>query len=332
MDGSLLDAAVGAGADGLVVAATGAGNTDPALLAAAVRAMAAGIPVALATRCPAGRAGTGYAFPGGGARWVEAGAHPGRPAVRGQGARRARARASAPGLDRDGLDGSARRPGGTRLTDAPRDAHHRPDRDARRRRPGSAGSRRSASATGGSRSPGSEVDLETRADPFTERIVLEPDEVAIPGLTDAHLHLAGAADRPPRHRPERRGDARRGRSSVSAPPTGRHRTRTRGWAVTAGSSDRWGRWPTADDLETVAPGRRVVLLGARPSRAARVARGAAHGRCRPGHAGPRRRRHRPRRGGAPDGVLYEAAARLVTVHIPLMAPEDLERGDPGGRA
>ena len=30
--------------------------------------------------------------------------------------------------------------------------------------------------------------------------------------------------------------------------------------------------------------------------------------------------------GAPDGVLYEAAARVVTVHIPLMAPEDLERG------
>ena len=40
---------------------------------------------------------------------------------------------------------------------------------------------------------GSEVALETRADPFTERIALEPDEVALPGLTDAHLHLAGAA-------------------------------------------------------------------------------------------------------------------------------------------
>ena len=37
---------------------------------------------------------------------------------------------------------------------------------------------------------GSEVDLETRADPHTERIALEPDQVAIPGLTDAHLHLA----------------------------------------------------------------------------------------------------------------------------------------------
>ncbi len=40
---------------------------------------------------------------------------------------------------------------------------------------------------------GSEVYLETRADPFTERIRLEPDQVAIPGLTDAHLHLTQAA-------------------------------------------------------------------------------------------------------------------------------------------
>jgi L-asparaginase len=76
MDGSLLDAALAAGADGIVVAATGAGNTDPALLAAAVRAMDAGIPVALATRCTSGRAGTAYAFPGGGATWIAAGALP----------------------------------------------------------------------------------------------------------------------------------------------------------------------------------------------------------------------------------------------------------------
>ena len=136
----------------MVVAATGAGNTDPALLAAAVRAMAAGIPVALATRCPAGARGTGYAFPGGGATWVRAGAIPVGHlcAVK---ARVALALGLGAGLDRDGLDGAARRPGRTRLTDAARDADHRPDRDARRRRPGSAGSRRSASATGGSRSP-----------------------------------------------------------------------------------------------------------------------------------------------------------------------------------
>jgi L-asparaginase len=76
MDGSLLDAAVVAGADAIVVAATGAGNTDPTLLAAAVRAMDAGIPVVLASRCPSGRAGTAYAFPGGGATWIGAGAIP----------------------------------------------------------------------------------------------------------------------------------------------------------------------------------------------------------------------------------------------------------------
>jgi L-asparaginase len=75
-DGLLLDAATDAGAAGIVVAATGSGNTDPTLLAAAERAMSAGIPVALASRCPGGRATAGYAFPGGGATWLRAGALP----------------------------------------------------------------------------------------------------------------------------------------------------------------------------------------------------------------------------------------------------------------
>lgn len=74
MDGSIVDAAVGAGADGLVIEATGAGNTAGPVLEAAVRAIDRGIPVALTTRCPAGAAGAGYAFPGGGATWVRAGA------------------------------------------------------------------------------------------------------------------------------------------------------------------------------------------------------------------------------------------------------------------
>jgi len=73
-DGSLLDAAVAAGADGIVVAATGAGNTSPGWLAAAERSIAAGVVVALASRCPAGAVSTAYAFPGGGATWVRAGA------------------------------------------------------------------------------------------------------------------------------------------------------------------------------------------------------------------------------------------------------------------
>jgi len=101
-DGSLLAAAVAAGADGIVVAATGSGNTSPTLLEAAGAAMAAHIPVVLASRCAAGAVGTAYAFPGGGATWVRAGAIPsGRLcAIK---ARVALALGIGAGLERDGL-------------------------------------------------------------------------------------------------------------------------------------------------------------------------------------------------------------------------------------
>ena len=74
MDPSIVDAVVAGGARGLVVEATGSGNTSPELLAAAVRAMERGIPVVEASRAASGRVGTGYAFPGGGAQWAKAGA------------------------------------------------------------------------------------------------------------------------------------------------------------------------------------------------------------------------------------------------------------------
>ena len=74
MDGTLIDAARGAGADGFVVAATGGGNTSAALLEAGRRAIEAGLPVVLTTRASAGRASGAYAFPGGGATWLQAGA------------------------------------------------------------------------------------------------------------------------------------------------------------------------------------------------------------------------------------------------------------------
>lgn len=101
-DGVLLDAAVAAGADGIVVAATGSGNTAPGLLAAADRAMARDVPVVLASRCPSGAVGTAYAFPGGGATWVRAGAIPAGSlcAIK---ARVALALGIGAGLDRDGL-------------------------------------------------------------------------------------------------------------------------------------------------------------------------------------------------------------------------------------
>jgi L-asparaginase len=73
-DGSLLRAAAAQGSAGIVIEATGSGNTDPDLLAAAEEAMEAGVPVVLTTRCAAGAVGPLYGFPGGGRSWQEAGA------------------------------------------------------------------------------------------------------------------------------------------------------------------------------------------------------------------------------------------------------------------
>jgi len=86
MDGHLLDAAAAARPAGIVVEATGAGNTSGALLDAASRAMATGTTIVLTSRCPSGAASAAYAFAGGGATWVRAGAllagHLGGPKAR----------------------------------------------------------------------------------------------------------------------------------------------------------------------------------------------------------------------------------------------------------
>lgn len=74
MDGTLLRLLAPTGPAGLVVAATGAGNTHPDILAAAEQLMTAGTVVCLTTRCPLGSVAPAYGFPGGGAQWQRAGA------------------------------------------------------------------------------------------------------------------------------------------------------------------------------------------------------------------------------------------------------------------
>ena len=90
------------GADGIVVAATGSGNTSEPLRAAAQNAIESGVPVVLTTRCLAGAVVPAYAFAGGGATWVRSGAilagH-----LCGPKARVALALGLGAGLDRDGL-------------------------------------------------------------------------------------------------------------------------------------------------------------------------------------------------------------------------------------
>jgi predicted amidohydrolase YtcJ len=167
---------------------------------------------------------------------------------------------------------------------------------------------------------GSEVFLETRADPFTRRLQLAPDEVAIPGLTDAHLHLIQAA------MATRQVDL----TSAATLDDGLARIKVahegladpEAWLEGHGwDSDRWGRWPTADDLERVAPGRRVSLW-AHDHHALWV----SHAALRLGAFGPTDPPGgvvRRTADGEPEGVLHEAASRNVTVHIPPMAPDDL---------
>ena len=73
-DAGSLASAIGRNPAGLVVAATGGGNTPPSVLAGARELIERGIPVALTTRCPSGQPRAGYAFPGGSSEWWEAGA------------------------------------------------------------------------------------------------------------------------------------------------------------------------------------------------------------------------------------------------------------------
>jgi predicted amidohydrolase YtcJ len=170
---------------------------------------------------------------------------------------------------------------------------------------------------------GSEVYLETRADPFTERLALGPDEVAIPGLTDAHLHLARVAAA------TRQIDL----TDAATLPDGLERIRAthvsltdpdawlegHGWDV-----DRWGRWPTADDLETVAPGRRCALW-AHDHHALLVSHtGLEAGGVTRDTADPPGGLIRRGPAGAPEGVLLEDATALVSTRIPPVAPADLE--------
>lgn len=110
MDGSMIRAVAASGASGLVVEATGSGNTSAAVLEAARALMEDEIPVVLTTRCAAGAAGTGYAFPGGGAMWVQAGAML-AGTLSGPKARIALALGLGAGLDRPGLTSLLRDPG-----------------------------------------------------------------------------------------------------------------------------------------------------------------------------------------------------------------------------
>ena len=166
---------------------------------------------------------------------------------------------------------------------------------------------------------GSAVELETRADPFTRRIELDPDEVAIPGLTDAHLHLADgglASDHVDISQSATLEDGLARIAEAHARLPADDWLLGHGWNV-----DRWGGWPTADDLARVAPGRRAALWAHDHHALWASAPALAAAAVDTSSGDPEGGLIRRDAAGAPTGVLQEAAARLVMARVPAPDPD-----------
>lgn len=170
---------------------------------------------------------------------------------------------------------------------------------------------------------GRQAEIDGLAGPGTRWIRLRPDEVAMPGLTDAHLHLVEAALARTRVDLEGVQAVSRAQAAVraaaSALPDADRWIEGAGW-----DADRLGRWPTADDLEAAAPGRRVALWAhdhhaLLVSRRALVESGIDDGRTDPPGGVIRRDDH-----GHATGVLHETAAQLVSRRVPAPDADTIE--------
>jgi predicted amidohydrolase YtcJ len=170
---------------------------------------------------------------------------------------------------------------------------------------------------------GRRTDVEAAAAGRTHRIELAPGEVALPGFTDAHIHLvdtAIAAESIDLFAAETLDDALQLVSDAAA------RIPAPGWILGSGwDQRRWGAWPHADMLERVAPGRHVALrsfdlhaLWASPAALAAAGIDAET----PDPPGGIYRRDAE---GKPDGITFEKASEVVLQHAPPPTPEMLRR-------
>ena len=158
-------------------------------------------------------------------------------------------------------------------------------------------------------------DIGSLAGSATRRLELAPDEAAIPGLTDAHLHLASAALA--RQSVDLAGATtiaalvERFRASAASHPNLETWIDGGGW-----DPDALGRWPTAGDLELAAPGRRVALWAHDHHALLASARALAEAGVGDASRDPAGGLIRRDADGRATGVLHEAAAGLVAARIP----------------
>jgi predicted amidohydrolase YtcJ len=170
---------------------------------------------------------------------------------------------------------------------------------------------------------GSAIDLETRADPHTRRFELEPGEIAIPGLTDAHLHFAEGAIAAEQVDLTSAATLAEGLEMLRVAAA---RLGAGEWLQGAGwDQRRWGgRWPTASDLDAALPGRRVALWSFDhhalwASGAALVEVGIDREALEPPGGIIRRTA-----AGEPEGVLLENAIPLLSRRIPRPGDDRIE--------
>ena len=161
---------------------------------------------------------------------------------------------------------------------------------------------------------GSAVSLETRADPHTLRVELEPGEIAIPGITDAHLHVIDAALAASQVDLSTASSLAVGLDRIAE---GARRVPAPGWIFGGGwDQRRWGGWPSADALERVAPGRLVALHSfdhhvVWVSRAVLAMAGIDRATLDPDGGTIHRDAD-----GEPDGILIENATGLIEGRVP----------------
>ncbi len=171
---------------------------------------------------------------------------------------------------------------------------------------------------------GSRDEVDGLAGPRTRRLELGPDEVGIPGLNDSHLHLSDAAMAATRVDLAGAASVDAGLDLVAAGHAAL--ADPDAWLEGQGwDAEGWGRWPTADELERVAPGRRAVFWAHDHhsywvSSAALADSGVSAATIDPDGGVVRRDAD-----GRPSGVLHETAARLVSVHVPAPTVDRLSR-------
>ncbi len=171
---------------------------------------------------------------------------------------------------------------------------------------------------------GSRDELGSVIGPATEVIELPPDQMAMPGITDAHLHLMTLVIA------ELQVDLTGMGLDAALEAIGRRH----GEMLAAGDSEGWllghgwslddlGEWPTVAHLERAAPGRAVALYAhdhhARwvSTRALQLA-GIDAGATNPGGGLIRRDDQ-----GIATGILHETASSLVDVAIPVRTHDEL---------